>query len=459
MCVGLDFEKKYTIKRKAAVLVIEYILLALSAAAVILLIVLLAKQSKNSGGADFKQELLQENRQNRVETSQAITNSISGLQNMILQAQNQTAAMQDQKLAEIGTAMTEKQSALQESITNMVAGTDKRMNDFTLQSQAGFETLRASLDQKLQYMQQQNEKKLEEMRQTVDEKLQKTLEVRISESFRLVNDRLEQVYKGLGEMQTLAVGVGDLKKVLSNVKTRGTLGEIQLGAILAEILSPEQYDTNVVTQKGSKHFVEFAVRLPGSGDEPVYLPIDSKFPTDTYQNLLDAYDTGDGKLVEEAKRALIRNIKDSAKEIRDKYIDPPNTTDFAILFLPVEGLYAEVVKNGLVETLQAEYRINIAGPTTMAALLNSLQMGFRTLAIQKRSAEVWDILSAAKTEFNKFEDVLRKAQGQIESVNKSLDQLVGTRTRKIQRCLKAVHTMQPESADALIESAESEEEA
>lgn len=443
---------------------IEYMILALSAAAVILLILLLIRQPKNKDGkdgaalAELKQELLSENRQNRVETSQAITSSIGGLQNMILQAQTQTAALQDRKLSEIGASLTEKQSALQESITGMVAGTDKRMNDFSLQSQAGLEAIRLNLDQKLQYMQQQNEKKLDEMRQTVDEKLQKTLEARIGESFKLVNDRLEQVYKGLGEMQTLAVGVGDLKKVLSNVKTRGTLGEIQLGAILAEILSPEQYDTNVVTQKGSKHFVEFAVRLPGSGDDPVYLPIDSKFPTDTYQAVLDAYDTGDGKLVEEAKRALIRNIKDSAKEIRDKYVDPPNTTDFAIMFLPIEGLYAEVVKNGLVEALQNEYRINVAGPTTMAALLNSLQMGFRTLAIQKRSAEVWDILSAAKTEFNKFEDVLRKAQGQIESVNKSLDQLVGARTRKIQRCLKSVHTMLPDSADSLIDTAEEDDE-
>lgn len=294
------------------------------------------------------------------------------------------------------------------------------------------------------------EDKLEKMRETVDEKLQSTLEKRLGESFKLVSDRLEVVHKGLGEMQTLAMGVGDLKKVLSNVKTRGTLGEIQLGRILEQILTREQYDENVVTKPGSRDNVEFAIRLPGKDDNTdiVYLPIDSKFPLDVYHNLVDAYEEGDGKAIDEGLKKLEVTIKKCAKDIRDKYIDPPHTTDFAIMFLPIEGLYAEVVKRtNLMEILQREYRINITGPTTLAALLNSLQMGFRTLAIEKRSSEVWKVLGAVKTEFSKFEDVLKSTQKKLNQASTELDKLVGTRTKQINRKLESVESLKEDNKD------------
>ena len=297
------------------------------------------------------------------------------------------------------------------------------------------------LEQRLHSFSADNVQSLENIRRSVDEKLQKTLEEKMNKSFSLVNERLEQVYKGLGEMQTLAVGVGDLKKVLSNVKTRGILGEIQLGAILSEILSKEQYEENIATKKGSKNVVEFAIKLPSDGAGTVYLPIDSKFPGDTYSALRDAVESCDRQRIESAQKALVQRIKGEAKDIHDKYIDPPNTTEFAIMFLPFEGLYSEVVNMGLVEVLQREYKVNIAGPSTMAALLNSLQMGFKTLAVQKRSAEVWKILGGVKTEFDKFNDVLVMTQQRLDQANKELDKLVGVRTRQIQRQLKDVESV------------------
>ena len=289
------------------------------------------------------------------------------------------------------------------------------------------------------------------MRQTVDEKLQKTLNDRITQSFQLVNERLQEVYAGLGEMKTLASGVGDLKKVLSNVKTRGILGEYQLGAIISEILAPEQYAENVATVPGSANRVEYAVRLPGDDGQCVYLPIDAKFPGDTYAALVDAYETGDPAQVAAARSALEVRIKGCAKDIRDKYIDPPHTTEFAILFLPFEGLYAEVVRMGLVDALQRLYRVSIAGPTTLAALLNSLQMGFRTLAIQKRSGEVWNVLGAVKTEFEAFGDVLGRAQQRIEQTSQELDKLVGVRTRRINSRLRAVSALPTEDTKKLLD--------
>lgn len=295
-------------------------------------------------------------------------------------------------------------------------------------------------------------KKLEEMRKTVDERLQQSIEEKMNRSFSLVNERLEQVYKGLGEMQSLAVGVGDLKKVLSNVKTRGILGEIQLSAILSEILSPEQYEENVATKKGSKNVVEFAVKLPSDDDKFIYLPIDSKFPGDTYAALRDAIDEGDKIKIDLAAKALITRIKSEAKDIHDKYIDPPYTTEFAIMFLPFEGLYSEAVNRGLVEILQRDYKVNIAGPSTMAALLNSLQMGFKTLAVQKRSAEVWEILGAVKQEFDKFGDVLEATQQRLDQANKELDKLVGVRTRQIQRKLKDVQTPAKELSEKIFDA-------
>lgn len=333
------------------------------------------------------------------------------------------------------------QQSFAQSQNDRAVQLEQRLHSFSSGNTQSLENIRRSVDEKLESIRRENLRQLDEMRQTVDEKLQKTLEEKMNKSFSLVNERLEQVYKGLGEMQTLAVGVGDLKKVLSNVKTRGILGEIQLGAILSEILSKEQYEENIATKKGSKNVVEFAVKLPSDGAGTVYLPIDSKFPGDTYSALRETVESGDRQSIESAKKALVQRIKGEAKDIHDKYIDPPNTTEFAIMFLPFEGLYSEVVNMGLVEVLQREYKVNIAGPSTMAALLNSLQMGFKTLAVQKRSAEVWKILGGVKTEFDKFNDVLVMTQQRLDQANKELDKLVGVRTRQIQRQLKDVESV------------------
>lgn len=324
--------------------------------------------------------------------------------------------------------------------TEKMSQLEERIKTFSLENEQKLENIRHSVEKRLEYLQNDNNRQLEKMRETVDEKLQKTLEEKMNKSFSLVNERLEQVYKGLGEMQSLAVGVGDLKKVLSNVKTRGILGEIQLKSILSEILSPEQYEENIATKKGSKNVVEFAIKLPADDDSVVYLPIDSKFPGDTYANLRDAIEKGDKDEIDASVKVLVATIKSEAKDIHDKYIDPPNTTEFAIMFLPFEGLYSEVVNRGLVEILQRDYKVNIAGPSTMAALLNSLQMGFKTLAVQKRSAEVWEVLGGVKQEFDKFNDVLILTQQRLDQANKELDKLVGVRTRQIQRKLKNIQS-------------------
>lgn len=319
---------------------------------------------------------------------------------------------------------------------------EERLKTFSLENEQKLENIRATVEKRLSYMQQDNNKQLEKVRETVDEKLQTTLENKLNKSFETVSQQLQQVYKGLGEMQNLAVGVGDLKKVLSNVKTRGILGEIQLSAILKEILSPEQYEENVATKKGSRNVVEFAIKLPSDDDKCVYLPIDSKFPGDTYEKLVDAMNLGDKEEIEVCSKNLLRTIKSEAKDIHDKYISPPDTTEFAIMFLPFEGLYAEVVSRGMVEVLQREYKVNIAGPSTMAALLNSLQLGFKTLAVQKRSAEVWQILNDVKREFDTFADVLDKTQTRLNQANSELDKLVGVRTRKIQSQLSKVQKLE-----------------
>ena len=321
-----------------------------------------------------------------------------------------------------------------------------QLETFSRQSSHALEGVRATMERQLTAIRQDNNTKLDEMRRTVDEKLQKTLNDRMTESFRLVNDRLEQVYRGLGEMQSLAQGVGDLKKVLSNVKTRGILGEVQLGAILEDILTPEQYGKNVATVPGSRNVVEYAVKLPVEDGSFVWLPIDAKFPGDSYAALRDAYDAGDPVAIQSAVRQLLLTVRMEAKDIREKYINPPNTTEFGILFLPFEGLYAEVVSRGMVEILQREYRVNIAGPCTMAALLNSLQMSFRTIAIQRRSGEVWNILGAVKTEFDKFADALAMTQNRLEQASSELDRLVGVRTRQIQRKLRGVSSLPQEQS-------------
>lgn len=319
---------------------------------------------------------------------------------------------------------------------------ENRLKTFSMENEQKLENIRSTVEKKLTYMQEDNNKQLENIRTTVDEKLQNTLENKLNKSFETVSKQLQQVYKGLGEMQNLAVGVGDLKKVLSNVKTRGILGEIQLSAILKEILSPEQYEENVATKKGSRNVVEFAIKLPADDDSFVYLPIDSKFPGDTYAKLIDAMNSGNKEEIEVCSKNLLRTIKSEAKDIHDKYISPPNTTEFAIMFLPFEGLYAEVVNRGMVEVLQREYKVNVAGPSTMGALLNSLQLGFKTLAVQKRSAEVWQILNDVKREFDTFADVLEKTQARLNQANTELDKLVGVRTRKIQSQLSKVQKLE-----------------
>lgn len=371
----------------------------------------------------------------------------------------QVKALED-KVSHLETALLAEQRAGRQESTQSVQAMSQVL--LTAQGQANqamtesLENIRRAVSGQLDTIRQENNRQLEQMRQTVDEKLQKTLNDRISQSFQLVNERLEQVYAGLGEMKTLASGVGDLKKVLSNVKTRGVLGEFQLGAILEQILSPEQYEANVKTRPGSTHYVEYAIKLPGNDDGTVWLPIDAKFPVDAYTQLLDAYDTGDADAVKAAGSALDARIRAFAKDIRDKYIDPPNTTDFGIMFLPIEGLYAEVVRRGLVEILQRDYHVNIAGPTTMAAVLNSLQMGFRTLAIQKRSGEVWKVLGAVKTEFEKFGGAVKAAQNRLEQASDELDKLVGVRTRQIQRKLANVTNLADTEAVALLEDGSDE---
>ncbi|GEJ58543.1 DNA recombination protein RmuC [Anaeromyxobacter diazotrophicus] len=313
------------------------------------------------------------------------------------------------------------------------------------------EALRRAVDEKLAALQQESARQLEEMRRTVDEKLQGTLEQRLGEAFRLVGERLEAVQRGLGEMQTLASGVGDLKKVLSNVKVRGTWGEIQLGHLLAQVLAPEQYAANVTTRPHASERVEFAVRLPGGErGEEVLLPIDSKFPVEDYQRLVEASERGDAAAVEACGRQLEARLEACAQDIRDKYLNPPSTTDFGLLFLPTEGLYAEAARrSGLIERLQREQRVVLAGPTTLAALLNSLQMGFRTLAIQRRSSEVWQVLGAVKAEFGKFGEVLAAVEKKLVEASHKLG-VVGTRSRAIERQLRGVQELSPEEAPALL---------
>ena len=365
---------------------------------------------------------------------------IDDLEKQFQQLQNQ---MQESQKGD--AALLARQDLLIQSVESSLEKLQARQTDNALQTEQKLDQMRRSLSESLERMQTGNQAQLDSIRKTVDEKLQETLDRKLNDSFQLVSQRLEQVYKGLGEMQTLAAGVGDLKKVLSNVKTRGVLGEIQLGAILEQLLTPDQYAVNVATKQGSQANVEYAIRLPGTDGSPVWLPVDAKFPLDAYEQLLAAYDTADAVQVEVAVKALKTRVKSFAKDVQTKYIDPPNTTDFAILFIPVEGLYAELVRAGMVEILQREYKVTLAGPTTMSALLNSLQMGFRTLAIQKRSSEVWKVLGAVKSEFDKFATVLEAAQNRLNQANSELDKLVGTRTRQIQRTLKNVETLPDES--------------
>ena len=382
----------------------------------------------------------------RSELNRNMQETMNNFGSIILKTLRSTNDTQNGIVKDMDKNMQEKLERNQRMLSDSLSQVEKRLQTYSAESTAKLENIRLSVERKLGDLQADNNKKLDDMRQLVDEKLQKTLNERMTESFKLVNDRLEQVYKGLGEMQSLAQGVGDLKKVMSNVKTRGILGEIQLGAILEEILSAEQYAINIETKKGSGKVVEYAIKLPSEDGSFVYLPIDSKFPGETYGNLRDAYESGNAEEIQNCVKLLLNTIKAEAKDIRDKYIDAPNTTDFAIMFLPFEGLYAEVVNRGMIEVLQRDYHVNLAGPSTMAALLNSLQMGFKTFAIQQRSSEVWKVLGAVKTEFDKFADALRATQTRLTQANEELDKLVGTRTRRMQLKLRGL--TQITSADA-----------
>lgn len=385
----------------------------------------------------------EESRKNEKSNRSEIAGSIDKLSSSILANMIELSKLQKNQFDTYSRTMERTLDAFNYNLRNSIDDLTKLQNE------------------KFTELTKSTEENLEKMRVTVDEKLQNTLEKRLSESFKVVSERLEQVHKGLGEMQSLAAGVGDLKKVLSNTKTRGVLGEIQLERILEQFLSPEQYEKNVITKKGSRETVEFAIKLPGKDydNKMVYLPLDAKFPLEVYNKLLDAYDMQDQAQIEVNSKNLERFIKKSAKDIRDKYIDPPNTTDFGLMFLPTEGIYAEVLKNqNLVELIQREYKVNITGPTTLVALLNSLQMGFRSLAIEKHSSEVWKILGAVKTEFSKFETVLNSAQNKLNQASSEIDKLVGTRTRQINRKLKNIDKLNFEDTDAYLPQEDSEDE-
>lgn len=412
----------------------ELAILILSAVAVVTLIVLLILviQLRQE---DRYEDILDKLSDQRRELNDAIHSSLTSYGQLMDKGQDRFARQQNDNQQSFQQAVELRMDAFERA-------NQERLASFEKASVERLDGICTTLDKRLAALQENNSKELLEIREVVGEKLQSTLENRISKSFEMVSKQLEAVYKGLGEMQQVAAGVTDLKKVLSNVKTRGILGEIQLGAILEEILSPEQYDTNVATRPGSTERVEYAVKLPGTGETPVYLPIDAKFPGDTYAALMDAYDAGDPNAIAAAAAALTTRLKQEAKDVSGKYIAPPATTDFAIIFLPFEGLYAEAVNRGMVEELQKRYKVNLAGPSTMAALLNSLQMGFRTLAIEKRSSEVWEILRSVRTEFDKFGEVLEASQKHLQQVSGDLDQLVGVRTRQIQSRLKNVEKLE-----------------
>ncbi len=421
-------------------------------AAFILLIVLIRRKPENviaSLQDDFESLGSKQERVEKVIKDEIIAN------------RKETAHSAQQARQELDSALKSSSESLQQRMVENIRIQKDQLDSFSQQLMAmaklneeKLEAMRQTMESQLKAIQEDNTKKLEQMRATVDEKLQTTLEKRLGESFKQVSDRLEQVYKGLGEMRTLATGVGDLKKVLTNVKTRGTWGEIRLSHILEQILTPDQYGVNVATKKNSNDRVEFAIKLPGQDadkDKIVWMPIDSKFPQEDYQRLMDAQEDADKELAEKSIKNLEMRIKAEAKHIKEKYLDPPHTTDFGIMFLPVEGLYAEVLRRpGLCDTLQRDYRIVVAGPTTLAALLNSLQMGFRTLAIEKHSSEVWELLGVVKTEFGKFGDVLAKTKKKLQEASNTIDQ-AEVRTRAIERNLRKVQEVPLADTVGLIE--------
>lgn len=437
----------------------EYILLTITILLLLvqLVILLKPKSSEDSskfnealkiGFSEIKNELNQHLKSNREELSQQLSvmqNSI--FKNFIDHQENQGKLFQALREELMGSfkVLSEHNNLQYKDLKDQVRfKLDETINKNDLlrtEIQNKLDSIRETIEKRLELLQNGNEKKLDEMRKTVDEKLQSTLNERLGKSFEIVNKQLESVQKGLGEMQTLAQDVGGLKKVLSNVKIRGGIGEVQLGMLLEQMLAPEQYAANVKTKEGSDALVEFAIKLPGKEEKGKYilLPIDAKFPKEPYEHLLNAYEIGDPQQIDQANKNIDQVIKKMAKDIKEKYIDPPNTTEFAILFLPFESVYAEVIRRSdLIDQLQSQYRVIITGPTTLAAILNSLQMGFRTLALQKRSSEVWEVLSAVKKEFGNFSSLLEKAQKNIYQAGNQIDDLLGKRTRAITRKLKNV---------------------
>ena len=384
------------------------------------------------------------------ESARTTTATLRDFSAVLAENQRQNAAASTARLESIDRAGAARQKAANDALIAQLTMMETRLKNLEDSNAARLDGVRGALVQGLNTIRADNNQQLDEIRGTVEEKLQDTLQKRINESFRAVSTQLEQVYKGLGEMQNLAADVGSLKQVLSGVKTRGILGEVQLGAILEQILAPGQYAENVATVPGSANRVEFAIKMPGQNGN-IWLPIDAKFPGDTYAHLQAALERGDAAAAAAMRKALQSVLRQEAKDIHDKYIEVPYTTSFGILFLPFEGLYAEVVNAGLLEVLQRDYQVNVAGPSTMAALLNSLQMGFKTLAIQKRSGEVWQLLGAVKTEFDKFGQGLSKMQQRLRQTDEELDNLIGVRSRAISRKLRAVQTLDENTAATLLE--------
>ncbi len=415
------------------------VLLAVLAVLAVINIILLVRSMNQKPSADATQTVREELRAGREESagrSRELREEVSG-------SLGKTAELLTSTVGQLGTTQKEQLESVTTQVRSLVESNQQRMDG-----------LRATISEQLNEMRDANEKKLEEMRRTVDEKLQGTLEKRLGESFKLVSERLDAVHKGLGEMQNLATGVGDLKNVLTNVKVRGTWAEYQLEAILEQVLTPEQFDRNVATREGSSERVEFAIRLPGRGDNPedcVWLPIDSKFPQEDYLRLAEAAREGDADSVAQSTKELLRSVTQSAKTISDKYLNPPRTTDFAVLYLPTEGLYAEVLRQpGLVSQLQQDHRVVVSGPTTIAALLNSLRLGFRSLAIEQQASEVWQVLAAVKAEFGKFGGVLDKVKKQLATASNTIDE-TQTRTRAMARKLREVEQLPAGESDELLE--------
>ena len=441
-----------------------YILLALAVLGDILLAVLLVRSGRRAPKGDTADDIVramtpvlqsetdllaEQLRAMQGETARTTTASLRDFSSVLAENQRQNAAASTARLESIDRAGAARQQAANDALLAQLTMLENRLKNLEDSNAVRLDGVRGALVQGLNVIRADNNKKLDEIRGTVEEKLQDTLQKRINDSFRTVSAQLEQVYKGLGEMQNLAADVGSLKQVLSGVKTRGILGEVQLGAILEQILAPGQYERNVATVPGSNNRVEFAVKLPGQSGA-VWLPIDAKFPGDTYAHLQAAQQRGDAAATAAMRKALYNVLRQEAKDIHEKYIEVPYTTSFGILFLPFEGLYAEVVSSGVTEILQRDYQITVAGPSTMAALLNALQMGFRTLAIQKRSGEVWTILGAVKTEFEKFGAGLQQMQRHLNQTGSDLEELIGPRSRAITRKLESVQQLDPESAAGIL---------